>query len=62
MTRINVVFSAGVGAIVSGLSQISSFFSCTEFSEAFIFLMENIYLQFDDMKYQQVVGILIGTH
>ena len=52
MTRLNVVFSAGVGAIVSGLSQISSFFSCTEFREAFIFLMENIYLQFDDMKYQ----------
>ena len=24
--------------------------------------MENIYLQFDDMKYQQVVGIPIGTH
>ena len=28
----------------------------TEFSEAFTFLMENIYVQFGDMVYQQIVG------
>ena len=32
--------------------------TCTEFSEAFTFLMENIYEQFDDMVYQQIVGII----
>ena len=30
---------------------------CTEFSEAFTFLMENMYVQFDGMVYQQIVGI-----
>ena len=29
--------------------------------EAFTFLMENIYVQFDGMVYQQIVGIQIGT-
>ena len=36
--------------------------TCTEFSEAFTFLMENIYVQFDDMIYQQIVGIPMGTN
>ena len=36
--------------------------TCTEFSEAFTFLMENIYLQFDGTGNQQVVGILMGTY
>ena len=36
--------------------------TCTEFSEAFTFLMENIYVQFDDMVYQQIVGIPMGTN
>ena len=35
--------------------------TCTEFSEAFTFLMENIYVQFGDMVYQQIVGIPMGT-
>ena len=34
----------------------------TEFSEAFTFLMENIYVQFDCMVYQQIVGIPMGTN
>ena len=36
--------------------------SCSELCEAFTFLMENIYVQFDDMVYQQIVGIPIGTN
>ena len=28
----------------------------------FTFLMENIYVQFDDMVYQQIVGIPMGTN
>ena len=35
---------------------------CLEFSEAFTFLMENIYVQFGDMVYQQIVGIPMGTN
>ena len=30
--------------------------------EAFTFLMENIYVQFDGMVYQQIVGIPMGTN
>ena len=29
---------------------------------AFTFLMDNIYVQFDDMVYQQKVGIPMGTN
>ena len=36
--------------------------TCTEFCEAFTFLMENIYVQFDSMVYQQIVGIPMGTN
>ena len=36
--------------------------TCTEFSEAFTFRMENIYVQFGDMVYQQIVGIPMGTN
>ena len=36
--------------------------SCTELCEAFTFLMENIYVQFDGMVYQQMVGIPMGTN
>ena len=36
--------------------------SCAELYEAFTFLMENIYVQFDDMVYQQIVGIPMGTN
>ena len=36
--------------------------SCTEFCEAFTFLMENIYVQFDGMVYQQIVGIPMGIN
>ena len=36
--------------------------TCTEFSEAFTFLMENIFVQFDGMVYQQIVGIPIGKN
>ena len=35
---------------------------CAELCEAFTFLMENIYVQFDGMVYQQIVGIPIGTN
>ena len=31
--------------------------SCAELCEVFTFLMENIYVQFDGMVYQQIVGI-----
>ena len=31
--------------------------SCTELCEAFTFLIENMYVQFDGMVYQQIVGI-----
>ena len=34
----------------------------TEFCEAFTFLMENIYVQFEDRVYQLVVGIPMGTN
>ena len=36
--------------------------SCAELCEAFTFLMENIYVQFDGMAYQQIVGIPMGTN
>ena len=36
--------------------------SCAELCEAFTFLMENIYVKFDGMVYQQIVGIPIGTN
>ena len=36
--------------------------TCTELCEAFTFLMENIYVQFDGMVYQQIVGIPMGTN
>ena len=39
-----------------------AYWTCTELCEAFTFLMENIYLQFDDMVYQQIVGIPMGTN
>ena len=35
---------------------------CAELCEAFTFLMENIYVQFDGMVYQQIVGIAMGTN
>ena len=37
-------------------------YTCTEFSEAFTFLIENIYVQYDGMVYQQIVGIPMGTN
>ena len=36
--------------------------TCTELCEAFTFLMDNIYVQFDGMVYKQIVGISIGTN
>ena len=36
--------------------------TCTEICEAFTFLMENIYVQFDGMVYQQIVRIPMGTN
>ena len=36
--------------------------TCSELCEAFTFLMENIYLQFDGMVYQQIMGIPMGTN
>ena len=36
--------------------------TCTEWSEALTFLMENIFVQFDGMVYQQIVGIPMGTN
>ena len=36
--------------------------TCAELCEAFTFLMENIYEQFEGMVYQQIVGIPIGTN
>ena len=33
-----------------------------ELCEAFTFLMDNIYVQFDGMVYQQIVGIPMGTN
>ena len=36
--------------------------SFAELCEAFTFLMENIYVQFDCMVYQQIVGIPMGTN
>ena len=37
-------------------------FTCAELCEAFTFLMENIYVQFDGTVYQQKVGIPMGTY
>ena len=36
--------------------------TCNEFCEEFTFLTENIYVQFEDRVYQQIVGIPIGTN
>ena len=36
--------------------------TCAELREAFTFLMENIYVQFEGMVYQQAVGIPMGTN
>ena len=36
--------------------------TCTDLCEAFTFLMENIYVQFDGMVYQEIVGIPMGTN
>ena len=36
--------------------------SSAELCEALTFLMENIYVQFDGMVYQQIVGIPMGTN
>ena len=36
--------------------------TCAELCEAFTFLMENIYVQFEGMVYQQIVGIPMGTN
>ena len=36
--------------------------SCAGFCEAFTLLMENIYVQFDGMVYQHIVGIPMGTN
>ena len=36
--------------------------SCTELCEDFTFLMENIYVQFDGMVYQQILGNPMGTN
>ena len=33
-----------------------------ELCEAFTFLMENIYVQFEGMAYQRIVGIPMGTN
>ena len=38
-----------------------SYWTCTELCEAYVFLMENIYVQFDGMVYQQIVGVPMGT-
>ena len=35
--------------------------TCTELCESYIFLIENIYVQFDDLLYQQIVGFPMGT-
>ena len=44
------------------MTRIDVNWSCTELCEAFTFLMENIYVQFDGMVYQQIVGIPMGTN
>ena len=36
--------------------------SCAELCEAFTFFMDYIYVQFDGMVYQQIVGIPMGTN
>ena len=36
--------------------------TCTELCEGFTFLIENIYVQFDGMVYQQIVGISMCTN
>ena len=36
--------------------------TCAELCEAFTFLMENIYVQFEGIVYQQIVGIPMGTN
>ena len=36
--------------------------TCAELCEASTFLMENIYVQFEGMVYQQIVGIPMGTN
>ena len=38
------------------------YWTCAELCEAFTFLMENMYMQFERKVYQQVVGIAVGTN
>ena len=37
-----------------------TYWACTELCEAFTFLVENIYVQLDDMVYQQIGGDSYG--
>ena len=37
------------------------YWTCTELFEAYTFLLENIYVQFDGMVYQQIVWVPMGT-
>ena len=39
-----------------------TYWTCTELCEAFTFLMEYIYVKFDGMVYQEIVGIPIGAN
>ena len=38
------------------------YWTCAELCEAFTFLIENIYLQFEGMVFQEIVGIPMGTN
>ena len=54
MTRINVGLALSITEYKC--------WTCAELCEAFTFLMENIYVQFEGMVYQQIVGIPMGTN
>ena len=38
------------------------YWTCTELCEGFTFLMENIFVKFDSIVYQQIMGNPLGTN
>ena len=61
-TKTYLCTSAKAGFFSNKIYDSYACWTCTELCEAFAFLMENIYVQFDGMVYQQKVGIPRGAN
>ena len=64
LSLVNWCFNRESGFFSNKKYDLYRWWSCAELCESFtgLFLMENIYVQFDGMVYQQIVGIPIGTN